>query len=147
MHPDVKTMVLSGGHATIVDWEDYLWLGQWKWSYSHGYAMRKEKGKTIYMHNVILGKYVDHVDGDTLNNTRDNIRLCSVAQNGRNRGRNKNNTSGYKGVFKQTKSNTWIARIVVDKQPIYLGSFKTPEKASEVYQKAAKKYFGDFAYA
>jgi len=72
-------------------------------------------------------------------------RICSTAENGRNRGRQANNTSGYKGVTWRKDDNCWQAQIQINGKKIYLGRFDNPELAAEAYRQAAKKYHGEFA--
>lgn len=139
-------ILLSAGKYATVDDVDFEWLSQWKWTYSgHGYVHRGDNGRKIYMHRLIAGwDRVDHIDGNGLNNQRSNLRPTSIAENGRNRGANRNNTSGYKGVFRNSKS-TWSSRIVSDGKNKYLGSFKSKEEAALAYNEAALKYHGEFA--
>jgi len=86
---------------------------------------------------------VDHINGDILDNRKSNLRMCSQAQNMQNSPKQKNNTSGYKGVYKNGLS--WMAKIMVDHRAIYLGTFSTKERAAEEYNKAAIKYHKEFA--
>ena len=86
---------------------------------------------------------VDHINGDKLDNRKENLRVCTHRENGKNQKISINNTSGYKGVFANHKN--WQAVIGVDGKPIYLGTYPSPEKAAEAYDVAAKKYHGDFA--
>ena len=71
-----------------------------------------------------------------------NLRLATPSQNAANRDKQVNNKSGYKGVIKKRKR--WQASIRVSNKGISLGVYDTPEKASEVYEKTAKEWFGDF---
>lgn len=140
-------LLLSAGRFALVDDADFDWLNQWKWTYSgHGYAHRGDNGKKIYMHKLITGwDRTDHIDEDGLNNQRYNLRESSAAENGRNRGKNRNNSTGYKGVFPQSGTDYFFARIVVDRKPIYLGAFKTSIDAALAYNEAAIEYHGEFA--
>jgi len=95
----------------MVDDEDYEYINRWKWYIFKGtntfYATRtlpRVNGKhlNINMHRVILqtpdGMYVDHINGNGLDNRGVNLRNCTRSQNQHNRGKSRNNTSGYKGV-------------------------------------------------
>ena len=101
------------------------------------------------MHRVIAGTpdgmETDHRDGDTLNNLPDNLRNCTNIQNQCNRGKQANNKSGFKGVTWYKRSKIWRVQIKVYGKVIHLGYYLIPEQAARAYDKAAKKYFGEFA--
>lgn len=149
---------LTKSNFTIVDDVDAD-LNQFKWRANgietHRYAVRLDPltKQTISMHRVILSRalgrslekceFVDHIDGNTLNNIRSNLRVATHAENLRNRKRQSNNKSGFKGVT--YSRGRWVAEIRANKRKIYLGSYNTPEEAHEAYKTAAVKYHGDFA--
>lgn len=90
----MKTLQLSRGLSCVLDDEDFVLHGGKKWSASthrgtHAYAYRSENGRRVYLHRLIAepaaGLHVDHIDGDTLNNRRANLRCVSSAENARNR--------------------------------------------------------------
>jgi hypothetical protein len=87
----------------------------------------------------------DHINGDGLDNRRDNLRVCNCAQNQRNRGKQNNNQSGLKGVSWHKKGKKWITQLKLNKKNIYLGLFKNKERAAVAYNEAATKYHGEFA--
>lgn len=90
-----------------------------------------------------LPSLLDHKDTDRTNNRISNLRLANKSTNGANRGINKNNTTGYKGVIKHPKG--YIARIKVNRKCIHLGTFKDLIAAAKCYDQGAIKYFGEFA--
>ena len=90
-------------------------------------------------------KDIDHKDGNKLNNCWTNLREATHNQNEHNKTKYSNNTSGFKGVYRHTKNNSWIARIWVNSKVVHLGSFGTPEEAYKAYCEAAKSLHGDFA--
>jgi hypothetical protein len=105
--------------------------------------------KKTYLHRFLMratiGQLVDHRDMDGLNNRRFNIRVCTKSQNMMNRGRQINNTSGYKGVTRYKSSTRWRAYIKIDNKVVQLGTFETKEQASQAYNDAAILLHRDFA--
>jgi hypothetical protein len=103
--------------------------------------------KAIGIHRVITnapkGMEVDHIDGNTLNNQANNLRVCTHRENGRNRGKASINTSGYKGVFKKRKK--WEAQLNYLGKKIHSKTFDTVKEAAIAYDELAKKYHGKFA--
>lgn len=119
------------------------------------YAVRLEKidGKyrNLSMHRFILGitdskVFIDHINKNGLDNRRENMRLCTAAENCRNKRKHKDGVhSKYIGVTWHNIGNRWYARIVVDGKTISLKTFKTEIEAAKAYNDAAIKYFGEFA--
>ncbi len=165
----MKTIKLTQGKVALVDNADFEALNRFKWQ-----AHRDGKGGGLYyairsvsinratarmlgihrqyavrMHREIMrplkGEQVDHVDGDGLNNQRYNLRTASHAENVRNRGKQKNNTSGFKGVKWNGAAKKWEAKIGVDGKDVYLGVYTSKEIAYGVYCEAAKKHHGKYA--
>ena len=93
-----------------------------------------------------LPKYIDHIDGNKLNNNPSNLRPCTIQENNRNRKLQKNNTSGYTGVYVDNRNphKKYQASIRVDKKNVSLGYFSSAYDASIAYQEAAKRIFGEF---
>lgn len=91
------------------------------------------------------GKTVDHVDGNTLNNQKYNLRVCTNRGNSCNNKISKRNKSGYKGVSYNKRDKRWYATITVKRKGLHLGCFKSPEEAYEKWKQAAIIYHGQFA--
>jgi hypothetical protein len=147
-----RTIPLTKGQAALVDDADFHFLSQWKWQYTRkGYAARTitvdGKRTTLFMHRVLMnaqsGQFVDHKDGNRLNNTRSNLRFATRNQNQWNRKKQVNSSSGYKGVSRH--HGRWQARIRVNGKRIHLGYYDDPKTAAEIYDAAAKRFFGKFA--
>jgi hypothetical protein len=142
--------------VALVDDDMYDYLMQWKWTVHNGrntlYAVRKGKRplqKKVWMHreitNAPAGMQVDHINGDGLCNLRENLRVCTVAENLRNRRKPVNNTSGYKGARLHKETNRYQACIEINGKAIHLGYYTDPVDAARAYDEAARKYFGEFA--
>lgn len=97
------------------------------------------------MHRGYLPEEIDHIDGDGLNNDIENLRPCSRAQNQRNIGIGKSNSSGFKGVTWAKPSRMWKGQIKSEGRTYYLGLFETPQSAHEAYKAAATKLHKEFA--
>jgi hypothetical protein len=102
------------------------------------------------MHRLILNinsrhVHIDHINGNGLDNRRENIRVCTLAENNRNRRSYKNNRIGFKGVSETVQGKRWNARITNNGNVLSLGSHSSPEEAARAYDTAAKKLHGEFA--
>lgn len=142
---------LTKGKIAIIDKKDFEKVKDYNWYCSTiGYAVAKiPGGATIRMHRLIVDALpnvgIDHINTNKLDNRRENLRSASAQQNSFNRGRNKNNKSGYKNVCYHKQAQKWRAYIVKNNKQISLGLYNTPEEAFEAYCKVASLYHGDFA--
>lgn len=125
-------------------------------SYYHWRPQIHRNGQKVYaqsalgtMHRFILGaqdgQKVDHRDGDGLNNLRDNLRVATPQQNSANRGRERNNVSGLKGVSWAETSKKWAALVVHKGKRYYLGVFAHKQRAAMAVDRLALALNGDYA--
>lgn len=152
-HSGMQTIPLSQNKVAIIDDEDFRWISQTKWFCHHGNAETK---RTIGGRRVIIsmareimkcpeGRVVDHINGDKLDNRKTNLRICTQAENTRNRGMSAHNSSGFKGVTFNKGVKRWIACIRLNGKNKHLGCFDSPEDAARAYDMAAEKNYGQFA--
>lgn len=143
-----------GEFKVLLDDEDYekiIKMGKWcvrkakNRNNLYYFQHRIDKKTRIEMHRFILncpkGKYVDHINHNTLDNRKANLRICSNADNLRNGKIRVNNTSGINGVCFDKSRNKWIVHIRVNYKKIYLGRFDDIEEAKKARKKAEEKYF------
>ena len=154
----MKEIKITKGYVTQVSDEDYDELKKYKWFADVRpctvYARRtksinEENQKKIFIHRQILkvklGEYTDHIDGNGLNNTRENLRIVTSCQNNRNRKKIPGRSSKYKGVSFEKDRNKWRSIIINNYQKIDLGRFDNEVDAAKAYNKAAIELFGEFA--
>lgn len=154
----MKEVLMPNGKISMVDDQDFELVSEFNWHMSKGgYVRRRVKCTSnerkydfMFMHRFIMGlakgdkSVIDHIDGNKLNNQRSNLRICSAADNSRNRRKNKTNKIGFKGIGKSGKSR-YRASIKFNYKSIYLGVFDTPEEAHKAYCEAASRLYGEFA--
>ena len=156
----MKEIKLIHGKVALVDDEDFERLSLFKWcadrKRSTYYAIRNilyldNKQTTISMHREILNAppamQVDHINGNGLDNQRNNLRLCTHQQNCFNKNAQKNNKLGIKGVRRRADLKKFQAQIQINGKAIHLGYFNVLGDADSAYRKAEERYFGEFAKA
>jgi hypothetical protein len=145
----VKQIPLSDGFYAYVDAADYEWLSQWVWGLHNGYAGRYKKGKLVFMHREIMqppkGKIVDHKNRNKLDNTRDNLHVCTQQENTRNTGKRNGTSSRFIGVHYHKSAGKWCAAIHFEGKHIHLGLFTDEVEAARAYDRKAVELFGEFA--
>lgn len=151
----MKEIILSCGVKCFVDDNDYAELSKYKWHLEVNrtvkYAIRRPitngKRHKVTMYSQIMSypaSTIDHIDGNGLNNTRDNLRLATVQENCFNRKTQQNSRTGYKGV--SYYKGKFMARITYSGTTLFLGLFDTKEEAARAYNRTATEYFGRFAH-
>jgi len=157
----VKKIQLTQGKETLVDDEDYDELMKYKWCADkvreHWYATRgvwdplTKTTKKIRMHQIIMKdcynehrKYTDHVNHDTLDNRRCNLRVCTNSENMRNC-RKRHNKSGYVGVSWDKSKKKWVAQIGFHWTHIFIGRYDDIIKAAQAVDRKATELFGEYA--
>lgn len=114
-------------------------------------SVRRDGKQRMYRaHRVIwllmTGSYpsgnIDHIDGDATNNRWDNLRIATQSENMANRSKQKNNTSGYKGVSKH--GSNWRAQLEIGGKKVIIGTYKTPEEAYQMYSAVSQQHNGEF---
>lgn len=151
-----------GTHSVLVDDEDYEYLSQYTWFLTKGYTNnlyakraigygRKSK-KHLPMHRELLGLtdrsvFVDHKDGNGLNNQRSNIRIATPSQNAQNRKITSRNNTGFIGVrrSKSSRYKPYAAALRSNGRDIFGGYFSNPIEAANKYNELAIKYNGEYA--
>lgn len=153
-----KEIELTQGQFAIVDDEDFGWLSQWKWR-----AHWDKNAKTYYAcrNHTVDGKYIhlsmarlimdtpnglltDHINHNTLDNRKENLRNVTISQNSINRKPSNRNKIGFRGVSRN--GDKYRARITLNKTCIDLGNYNNPEEASVAYENASQKLHGKFRY-
>lgn len=151
---------LTQGKFATIDAEDWPRVSQSKW-----HAVRNASGiwyayatvrpgtirsRSIAMHRLLMGNpeglLIDHINGDGLDNRRENLRIGTKLLNGGNCGMRSHNTSGYKGVSFDKARNAWKAQIGNKATHRFLGRFATAEAAARAYDEAARARYGEFAH-
>ena len=152
----MKSLQLTRGLSTFLDDADHERFSGLRWhadgSRGRFYARRTMRSdgtkQHVMLHRLIVdapqGLVVDHINGDSLDNRRSNLRICTLAENNRNhRGLASNNTSGFRGV--NCVPAHWRAFIKVNGVLKQIGRFDCPIKAAKAYDAAALEYHGEFA--
>ena len=142
----MQKIALTRGFFAVVDNDDCERLSRIKF-YAHGKSRIYARSLTHgFLHHHILckmpGLVVDHIDGDSLNNCRANLRYLTTSQNKFNAGayRRPDQTSAYRGVAK--RKTGWMARITVNQKTVSLGTFKTETEAAQAYEARRRQIVG-----
>lgn len=137
-----------------IDDEDYNKINSYFWQVEYR-SIKKDyrikaivNGKRVYLHRLIMNApdnlVVDHINHDTLDNRKCNLRVCTASQNCMNR--KSRMSHGFKGVVYRKDRGTYYAIIIVNGKQIRSGAFKSIEDAAKEYDRLAILHFGNFAY-
>ena len=154
----MKEIPLTQGKVAVVDDADYDMLSRWKWAAAYDptahtfYAVRTvhcgKQSTTVRMHRIIAGatdnELVDHINHDTLDNRRTNLRRCDSVRSAQNRRRHTDSRGKYKGVHME--AGRYRARICVRGKYVHLGNYLSEEEAARAFDVAARVTHGEFAY-
>ena len=157
--PEYAEFYLGGGVFAICDWKDYETVKNFKWNtssrqsrtqwvWAHDPKNADINRRKVAMHNLIMcppeGLYVDHINGNGLDNRRSNLRIVTKQQNTFNSA-HKGGTSKYKGVCLEKESGMWKAYITKDGKKKSIGRFALEDDAARAYDKEAISLFREHA--
>lgn len=156
-----RKIPLTQGKIALVDDEDYEYLMQWKWQAfyqqnTHSFiarrmtSKRKEgERKSIIMHRIIMnaqkGQIIDHINHDTLDNRKENLRFCTHSENMQNRTIQSNNKARYKGIYWRKSRNCWEVRVHKNCKLKRVKCVHDKIEAALVYDEFAEEVHGEFA--
>ncbi len=146
---------LTRGRHMLIDAEDYPKIYNHSWYVVAGnggnlYACSEKDHVGIRSHRVIMqppaDKQIDHINGDSLDNRKSNLRICTHSENAKNiKLRKPRGSSKYKGVYFRKDRNKWVAMLYYNGFALKFGSFTDEHDAARAYNDAAIKYYGEFA--
>jgi hypothetical protein len=156
----VAMVVNIRGVDVLIDDEDYpkiehhkmsIHTTQLKVTGKYYFWINSPGGKHALLHRFLLNldhydgiHVVDHINGNTLDNRKSNLRICTQAGNVENQRISKRNKSGFKGANWSKGNSKWLARICWHNKVYYLGYYNTVEEAHAAYCEASKKYHGEY---
>lgn len=117
----------------------------------YGKINGKYKNNTIRLHRIVMNctdskSFIDHINHNTLDNRKANLRLTSNNKNSKNRkGKNTNNKSGYRNVTWLKNENKWMVQLQINGKNTRLATFDDVDEAGKFAEDARKKYYGEFA--
>lgn len=155
---------IAAGRVALIDEDDFELVAPYRWNvrevwkdgkYVSGpYALtslpRRDNGgkaPSLLMHVLIMGQpWIDHIDGNTLDNRKSNLRLATPEQNARNRRMRQSGKSQYKGVALVEANGRWIAHIGYGGKDNHIGVYANETSAAYAYDMAAREHYGEFAH-
>lgn len=156
--------IIISGYSVLVDDEDVERIQQYNWwvdnsvlrRYNRYYFRTKIKHgirqyEVMKLHRFIMGctymdgTVIDHINNDTLDNRKCNMRFCTQKENARNKRRETRNNSGYKGAKLNKRTGRYNATVKYEQKNYALGSFINLIDAATAYDDVARLLFGEFA--
>lgn len=127
--------------------KDRALLSRFSWHITkNGYVANNQRQ---LLHRLVMGakpgEFVDHRFGNRLDNRRSQLRLCTKSENGCNRGKQANNTTGHKNIYWDRFNNKWIVRVVRNRKLMFFARFREFREAITARNRALKKFHGAFA--
>ena len=129
-------------------------LLKYYWNERKGYARSSIGKKKIYAHRIVMrvgdfeiNNQIDHINGNTLDNRKQNLRVVTSRQNSLNSSTRKDNTSGVTGVCWDKRRRKWLVRIYENGKEINLGYYDDFDTAVTVRKNAEEKYYGEYSYS
>jgi hypothetical protein len=152
-------ITLTRGKVAVIDAAAWGVVRHYRWSalecrpgrwYARAHVVGGG-GKVVYMHALLCpcppGLWVDHADGDSLNNRQSNLRPATASQNAMNLAGRSNRKSRFKGVcYRGGRRKPWFVQLRSGGRNVYVGYYHTEEEAANAYDAAAREHFGEFAY-
>lgn len=147
---NIAILKMKGNQECLISVESLEKIRPYTWCVEGtGYAMSRTFGRAVKMHRLVVNArkddYVDHIDGNRLNNTLSNLRIYSKKQNEYNSKIRADNSSGFKGVSFDKRKDKYRAYINKDGHQYHLGYFCSAKDAAQAYNLVAQELFGEYA--
>lgn len=147
--PSIAYLQLTKGMFSLIDADCIpLLVGKNCYISIQGYALTARKRVKIQIHRLLMkppaDMQVDHINGNPLDNRKSNLRLCTAAQNAKNRRVNKTSATGFRGVYYETRLKQYRAYMYVDGRRMHLGLARTPEAAHAIHESKSIELIGEF---
>jgi hypothetical protein len=149
----VMEIPLTKGKCALVDAEDFERINSYSWFFERGYARRRFQRSGVqhcmHMHREIVkapeGFEVDHINGDTLDNRKANLRIVTHRRNMHNMAAHSDSSSKYRGVYWNKQKGKWTVQICLDGKRQHIGHFVIEADAARAYNSEAIRLFGQYA--
>ncbi len=150
----MKELQIKTGQIVFIDDEDYGNVSSHNWSMWGRYVSGWVNGKTTSIHRLVVGankgEVVDHINHNTLDNRKENLRVCSQSENMRNKRKASNSKHGMNGIcrikYGRMNRHRYRVRITVAGDRKEIGLFDNLEDAQKARIEAEEKYYGEYRY-